>query len=64
MPWSSFILSCHFEEFDYSQNILLVLSLRLIQFIVTFPFMVRGGVHPKDHNIVRSSVFKDLNSEL
>ena len=45
MPWSSFILSCHFEEFDYSQNVLLVLSLRLIQFIGTFSFMVRGAVH-------------------
>ena len=44
MPWSSFILSCHFEEFDYSQNVLLVLSLRLIQFIGTFSFMVRGAL--------------------
>ena len=46
MPLSSFILSCHFEEFDYSQNVLLVLSLRLIQFISTFPFMVRGDECP------------------
>ena len=36
MPWASFILSCHFEEFDYSQNVLLVLSLRLIQGHVIF----------------------------
>ena len=43
MPWSSIILSCHFEEFNYCQNVLLVLSLRLIQFIGTFSFMVRGA---------------------
>ena len=51
MPWSSFILSCHFEEFDYSQNVLLVLSLRLIQFIGTFSFMVRGVCFVWDFNI-------------